>query len=159
MNDDERKELPTAGTSVHACMAKARALLPAIGKNHKNANQGWKYRGIDDVQNVLGAALSEAGLVLYPEYELINSIPNESGKGFTVFLRATYEFVSVHDGSICAVTFVGQGTDPGDKAVGKAKAVCFKYMAFQTFQIPVAAGVLDDNDSESPTSVPDKKWR
>lgn len=149
--------------SVAQRLAKARSLLPAIGKNHKNANQGWKYRGIDDVQNVLGKALEEAGLVLLPSYDIKAHIPNDNGKGFTVFLEATYDFVSTDEPSdSLSCRFVGQGTDPGDKAVGKAKSVCFKYMAFQTFQIPVEAGVLDDNDRDSPTSEVSKqerKWR
>ncbi len=142
-----------------AALDKARELLPAIGKNHKNTGQGWKYRGIDDVQNVLGAALHEAGIVLSADYTFESCVPNgggpdKPGKGFTVFLRASYEFVAISDGSAFRVTFVGQGTDPGDKAVGKAKAVCFKYMAFQTFQIPVENGVLADNDADAPVANP-----
>ncbi len=142
--------------NIYKRLAKVRELLPAIGKNHKNTGQGWMFRGVDDVQNVLGAALAGAGVVMLPSYEIIQATPNEGGKGYTVFLKAKYMFVG-EEGDVASATFVGQGTDPGDKAVGKAKAVCFKYMAFQTFQIPLEPGILEDNDRDSPEARPKSK--
>lgn len=162
MEYESTETTTTQSNDILAAMDKARGLLPAIGKNHKNTGQGWKYRGIDDVQNVLGAALHEAGIVLscFYSFDAVHAnagTEEKPGKGFTVFLTAEYEFVAISDGSAFTVRFCGQGVDPGDKAVGKAKAVCFKYMAFQTFQIPVESGVLEDNDASNTVAHPGKK--
>ena len=37
-----------------------------IGKGRRNQQQGYNFRGIDDVLNSLSAALSRAGLVVLP---------------------------------------------------------------------------------------------
>ena len=41
--------------------------IPAIGKEKKNQQQGFKYRGIDDVMNALQPILSKYKVFVVPE--------------------------------------------------------------------------------------------
>ena len=41
--------------------------IPAIGKEKKNQQQGFKYRGIDDVMNALQPILSKHKVFVVPE--------------------------------------------------------------------------------------------
>jgi len=129
-------------------MARLRTALPAIGKNHRNTNQGWSFRGIDDVLNVIGGALDEAGVVLKCDYDIHSIEPNDKS-GFSAFVLLKASFISTTDGSVVSMVYPGQGSDAGDKAVNKAMSAAFKYLIFQGLQVPVQPGVLDDPDRES----------
>jgi len=133
---------------VYAAILKAGSLIPAIGKNQKNAAQGWKFRGIDDVQNLLGEPLRQAKLAVLPNYEYISEETAPGGKGFRVVVRGTYTLVCSEDSSSCTVSYLAEAIDFGDKASSKALSMCYKYFAFQTFIIPVVGGVLDDGDKD-----------
>jgi hypothetical protein len=139
------------GTEVRhivAQMAKLRRATGAIGKNQKNAHQGWNFRGIDDILNAIGPALEEAGVVLTCRNKLLSFEANEGG-GYTAAVEVTGTFTSTSDGSSMDQVFIGQGTDKSDKAIPKATSGGFKYMLFQGLQIPID-GALDDPDFDSP---------
>ena len=44
---------------IYAAISNVMAAINAVGKNQKNKNQGFMYRGVDDVMNALYPALSE----------------------------------------------------------------------------------------------------
>jgi len=119
-----------------------------IGKNRKNESQGFSFRGIDDVLNRLSKHLVEASLVITPRvinrdvHERINARGNAI---FYVVLSVDYTIQSAIDGSSVVITTVGEAMDSGDKATNKALSVAYKYMAFQTFAIPIS----EDPDSET----------
>lgn len=139
-------------------MASLRNEVGAIGKNQKNAHQGWKYRGIDDVLNVIGAALDRAEIVLTCDHKLLAFEPNEGGKGFSAAVEVIGTFTSTKDGSCITQKYLGQGTDPGDKAISKATSMAFKYLLLQGLQIPLL-GACDDPDAESVFATPRKKGK
>jgi hypothetical protein len=124
-----------------------------IGKNQKNEQQGFAYRGIDDVLNRMAYHLVDAGLVIVPRVvnrdvqERINSRGNPL---FYVTLTVEYMIASVLDGSTVTVVTVGEAMDSGDKATNKALSAAYKYMAFQTFAIPIA----EDADRTTHTLAP-----
>jgi hypothetical protein len=124
-----------------------------IGKNQKNEQQGFAYRGIDDVLNRMSQHLVDADLIIIPKVinrdvqERINSRGNPL---FYVTLTVEYLIASTIDGSTVNVVTVGEAMDSGDKATNKALSAAYKYMAFQTFAIPIA----DDADRTTHTLAP-----
>ena len=135
-----------------------KALLGGIGKNQKNAQQGFKFRGIDDVYNALAPALAENGLVVLPEVlerEVIERQTRNGGVLFYVTLKVNYHFCSSEDGSKHTVCAYGEAMDSGDKATNKAMSAAYKYACFQTFCIPTE-NVDADSETHKPISLEDQ---
>ena len=128
--------------------------IPAIGKEKKNQQQGFKYRGIDDVMNRMATHLNEANLVIAPNirsrevHERVNSRGNPL---FYVTVQVDYTVYSTVDGSSIVCSVPGEAMDTGDKATNKALSIAYKYMAFQLFAIPI------DEDPDATTHVVGKK--
>lgn len=122
-----------------------------IGKNNKNAQQGFKFRGIDDVYNALARTLADNKLCVLPRItsrELTERQTKNGGVLFSVVVTAEFDFVSAVDGSKHTVgPFPGEAMDSGDKATNKAMSAAYKYMAIETFCIPTEG----DNDADATT--------
>lgn len=121
-----------------------------ISKTRKNQQQGYSFRGIDEVYNVLSPLLAANGLCILPR--MINRIcvERQSAKGgalFNVTVEAEFDFVSAEDGSKHTVRTFGEAMDSADKATNKAMSAAYKYAAFQAFAIPTEG----DNDSDGQT--------
>ena len=98
--------------------------IPAIGKDKKNTQQGFKYRGIDDVMNVLQPILAKYKVFVVPEVLEQNREERVTGKGNTLLysvMRIKYTFFA-EDGSSISAVVIGEGMDSGDKASNKALA-------------------------------------
>ena len=125
-----------------------------VGKNSKNKFQGYNYRGIDDVYNVLSPAMVKHGLVILPEVleQKVKTYTGtvKQGKGPSnithVFLKVNYKFICVEDGSSHDVIVYGEANDTADKATNKAMSAAFKYMVFQAFCVPTEAEAKTDPD-------------
>lgn len=127
-----------------------------IGKDRKNQQQGYSFRGIDDVFNALAPVLSEVGLCILPVYSDRAVTERKTAQGgtlFTVILRGDFVFVAASDGSQHVVTTYGEAMDSGDKATNKAMSAAYKYAVIQTFSIPTEG----DNDADS-TTQPAVAW-
>lgn len=121
-----------------------------ISKSRKNAQQGYSFRGIDDVYNALAPVVAKHGLVIIPRILSRLQTERESSKGgviFSVVIEAEFDFVSSHDGSKHTAKTFGEAMDSADKATNKAMSAAYKYAAFQTFCIPTEG----DNDADSTT--------
>lgn len=121
-----------------------------ITKDRKNQQQGYSFRGIDDVYNTLSPLLAKAGLVILPRVLGRECVERQSAKGgmlFYVTVEAEFDFVSSEDGSKHTVKTFGEAMDSADKATNKAMSAAYKYAAFQAFAIPTEG----DNDSENHT--------
>lgn len=130
-----------------------------IGKDKKNAQQGFMYRGVDDVMNVLAPILSARGLVILPRVmkrEMIERQSKAGGALFYVALDIEFDFVAAEDGSKHTVgPIIGEAMDSGDKASNKAMSIAYKYVCFQAFCIPTEA----DNDPDATAhDVAAQKW-
>jgi ERF superfamily len=122
-----------------------------IDKGNTNTQQGFNFRGIDDVLNALAVPLVEAKLLILPRVvERVQSerVTKSGGTQYHVVLRVDFLLTSARDGSSVLVTFMGEAADTADKATSKAMSMAYKYMAFDTFCIPVKG--LDDADAETP---------
>jgi hypothetical protein len=129
-----------------------------ISKERKNSQQGYSFRGIDDVYNALAPIMSKHGLVILPRILSREMVERQNKSGsylFYVIVEAEFDFVSSHDGSKHTVKTYGEAMDSGDKATNKAMSAAYKYAAFQTFCIPTEG----DNDADQHThEVATKKF-
>lgn len=124
--------------------------IPAIGKEKKNQQQGFMYRGIDDVMNALQPILSRYKVFVVPEVldqTREERVTGQNKRLLYSLLKMRYTFFA-EDGSSVAAVVIGEGMDSGDKASNKAMAVAMKYAFFQVFCIPTEEMV--DPDSETP---------
>ena len=128
--------------------------IDAIGKNKKNTQQNFMYRGIDDVMNALSPAFIKHRLFIVPEVLDQCREERQTAKGNNLIYsicRVKYTFYA-EDGSSIEAIVVGEGMDSGDKASNKALAVAFKYACFQVFCIPTEE--MKDPDAESHETAP-----
>ena len=122
----------------------------AVGKDRKNEQQRFFYRGIDDVMNVFQPLMAEAGIFIVPEVLEAKREDRQTAKGGNLIysvLKMKYTFYA-SDGSSVSAVVIGEGMDSGDKASNKAMAVAMKYAMFQVFCIPTEE--LADPDGYSP---------
>jgi ERF superfamily len=137
---------------VYTAIAKVAAKLAkdGISKARKNEQQGYKFRGIDDVYNALAPYLAEEGLCILPnvmEREVVERINHKGTALFYVTVKVQFDFVCAEDGSKHAVVTFGEAMDSGDKATNKAMSAAYKYAAMQAFCIPTEG----DNDADATT--------
>lgn len=121
-----------------------------ISKDRRNAQQGFNFRGIDQVYNALAPSLVRNCLLILPritERTVTERTTQKGGVLFYVVVKAEFDFVSTEDGSVHTVTTYGEAMDSGDKATNKAMSIAYKYAAFQAFCIPTEETAIDA-DSE-----------
>ncbi len=127
----------------------------AIAKDKKNPQQGFKYRGIDDVMNTFQPLMASRGIFVVPEVLEATREERQTNKGANLLysvLKIKYTFYA-SDGSSVSAVVIGEGMDSGDKASNKAMAVGMKYAMFQTFCIPTEE-MVDPDGEVMPESKP-----
>ena len=135
----------------------------SIGKEKRNQQQGFLYRGIDDVMNTFQPLLSKYRVFCVPEVLSAQREERQTNKGGLLLysvLTIRYTFYA-EDGSSVSAVVIGEGMDSGDKASNKAMAVGMKYAMFQTFCIPTEEMRDADPDRVTPDAItpkaPEKK--
>lgn len=121
-----------------------------ISKSRKNQQQGYNFRGIDDVYNALAPILSRHGLVILPRVLSREQTERTTAKGGVLFyttVEVEFDLVARADGSLHTVKTYGEAMDSGDKSTNKAMSAAFKYAAMQAFCIPTEG----DNDADATT--------
>src|ERR1044071_1917117 len=99
-----------------------------IGKGRKNLQQGYNFRGIDDVLNALSSALADAGLVILPRVTSREQVERTTAKGGALFYTTVcveFDLVAVEDGSKHTVVTYGEAMDSADKATNKAMSAAY----------------------------------
>ena len=133
---------------IYGLIGQAMREVGAIGKDSKNQQQGFMYRGIDAVMNALNPVMARLGLFMVPEVLEQTREERQNSKGTTLLysiLKVKYTLYAP-DGSNVSCVVLGEGMDTGDKASNKAMSVAMKYAAFQLFMIPTEEMV--DPDAE-----------
>ena len=129
----------------------------AIGKNSKNQQQGFMFRGIDDVMNELHDLFGKYKVVIVPEVVDYNVSEKTTAKGTIMYVtRSTIKFHFVaEDGSEVVTTNVGEAMDSADKGMNKTMSCALKYALMQMFLIPTKE--TEDADRVTPPdTVPTK---
>ena len=131
--------------------------IGAVGKNQKNSQQGFMYRGIDAVMNAINPALTNHGVFVVPEVLEQTREERTTSKGNLLIYsicKIKFSFFA-EDGSHIEAITIGEGMDSGDKATNKAMSIAFKYACFQVFCIPTEE--MDDPDAECHEVKPKKE--
>lgn len=135
---------------IYKAISKVMAEVGAIGKDKRNQQQGFQYRGIDDVMNALYPVLSRNGLFLTPEVLEHHREERQTARGGNLIysiLKVRYTMYA-EDGSSVSAVVIGEGMDSADKSSNKAMSVAMKYAMFQLFCIPTEEMI--DPDAETP---------
>lgn len=139
------------GPHVYRAMIAVKRKLAAIGLSKTNsapaAAGGFKFRGIDDLYNVVSGLEADEGLIVLPRIvaERTEYQTNNSGKPQThVHLTMELKFVSSVDGSSDIASALGEGIDTSDKASGKAQSNAMKQAHLEVYKVPTEG----DNDIE-----------
>lgn len=137
---------------IYKAMSAAMAEIGAVTKDKRNAQQGFMYRGIDDVMNALHPVLSKHGLFLAPEVLEHRREERQTKNGSNLIysvMKIRYTMYA-GDGSNVSATVIGEGMDSADKSSNKAMAIAMKYAMFQLFCIPTEEMANADPDGHSP---------
>ena len=136
--------------AIHA--VKSALALHGIGKDRRNADQKYSFRGVEDVINALSELFVAHRINVVPRIVHTESIARVTGKGTPMpssFVDAEFDLVSVDDGSMVTFKACGEGSDMSDKGTNKAMSAAFKYAMTLGFVIPTQ-GVLDEGDATTP---------
>lgn len=133
----------------------------AVGKDSRNPQQGYKYRGIDAVMNALNPALIKNRVFVIPEVlEQAREERQTAKGGLLIYSVCTVKYTFyAEDGSSVSAVVTGEGMDSGDKATNKAMSAAFKYALFQTFCIPTEEMVDSEIDSPEPAPKQETKQK
>jgi hypothetical protein len=121
-----------------------------ISKDRRNQQQGYSFRGIDDMYNALAMPMARHGLVVMPRVLSRECVERQTAKGsalFYVTVAVEFDFVSAKDGTKHTVKTYGEAMDSADKATNKAMSAAYKYAVMQVFCIPTEG----DNDADATT--------
>lgn len=129
-----------------------------IPKSHKNEQQNYDFRSIDDVMIGLSGLLAANSVLVkcnYDDRESQERVDVRTSKAVMYTrLRGQYIFKSAIDASEYGpVSAYGEGNDYSDKSTTKAMASAYKYMVTQNFCVPIR-GVMVDADTVTIETVP-----
>lgn len=137
---------PKVFTAIASVMAEIGA--EGISKDRRNQQQGYNFRGIDEVYNALSPILAKHKLCILPRIltrEVVERTTQKGGVLFYVTVEAEFDLISAEDGSKHTIRTFGEAMDSADKATNKAMSAAYKYAAMQTFCIPTEG----DNDADA----------
>jgi hypothetical protein len=121
--------------------------LTSIKKDQEG--YGYKFRGIDQVLNMLSPLLKKHSIIVRREVVNFQRGQYKDTKDRmvnTVTIVFKYHFTSTIDGSFVTSMGIGEGEDRGDKATGCAISNSYKYVIFEMFNI--ATDDMVDSDQK-----------
>ena len=144
--------MPESIPAVYGAIAAVQSAIAKVGiaKARKNAQQGYAFRGIDDVYSALAPLLAEHGLCIVPRVLSRTCTERQTKNGAALFYTCCdveYTVAAVKDGSTVTARIIGEAMDSGDKSTNKAMSAAYKYLALQLFCIPTEG----DNDADAST--------
>ena len=122
--------------------------VPAISKDKENKQQGFKYRSIEEIMNVLNPILSKNKVMLVPQLLETARTEKTTKNGSVMYFttcKIKYIFYA-EDGSYVEAITEGEGMDSGDKSTSKAQTMALKTALSQVFCIPTE----EDPDGSTP---------
>lgn len=127
----------------------------AISKARTNPQQGYKFRGIDDIYNALHSIFAKHGVFITSEVLSESREERTTQKGgLLLYSILTVRFLFfASDGSSVACVTKGEAMDSGDKATNKAMSAALKYALMQMLLIPTE----EEKDNEAQTPQPAAK--
>lgn len=143
-------DAPRVFTAINAVMRDA---MP-VGKNQQNAQQNYKFRGIDDVMSAMAGPMRKHGLFILPS--IIKHEQQRDGKMTRTVITMRYH-VYGPAGDCLAADVPGEAFDFADKSTNKAQSAALKYLLFTLFMLPVDGRSIDDGDRHHPEPTAEQR--
>jgi len=140
--------------AIYKLIPKIMSEVGSIEKSRTNKQQGYAFRGIDDIYAALQSILSSNGVFFATEVlEQVREERASKGGGALIYTILKVKFrVTASDGSAVDIITVGEAMDSGDKSANKAMSAALKYAALQLFFIPTEGD--NDTENKSPDPLP-----
>lgn len=139
----------TAAPTIWQLFAEAKREIGPVGKDSKNKQQNYNFRGIDAVVNAVAKAFDAKGIIPVPRLQKLWYGTAEIGKDRTqmghVQVEVEYQFTGPQ-GDHIDVLVPGEAMDVGDKATAKAMSVAYRIALLQALNLPTS-----DADPDSQT--------
>ena len=163
----EREKYPTENATsdtlsttpnVHVAIARVAADIGAIAKDQKvqAGPAKFNFRGIDDVLNAIHEPLVTHGVSIVPTgFDVLDqTVGVTKSGGAQQHLMGLVRFRIVGPaGDFIDAAVVAEAQDTSDKAASKMMSMAYKYLAFQTFSIPVEGAMEESDRDSSPREV------
>ena len=133
--------------SAEESIAGVLAKVKAVGKDSKNQQQHFNYRGVDAVVNAVHPVLAEVGGFVVPNVlnrEVEHATTAKGGRMTVVRLSVRYHWHGTDGGDPVTGTVEAEAFDTADKATAKAMSVAYRTFLLQTLMLPT-----DDPDPDS----------
>lgn len=138
--------------TVHQAISRVMEDVRAVRKSERNSQQGFMFRGVDNVVNAVGPALRTHGVIVVPNADTCHIEGFQTAKGAQMYravVKVTYTFYGPAGDSLTA-TVMGEGSDSLDKATSKAMSVAYRTCLLQTLALPTDE---PDPDSFNPPAM------
>lgn len=143
--------MSTQLNQIYQLIPKVMHEIGAVGKDRKNEQQGYKFRGIEDFYNAAHPALVKHGVFCCPQVLECDSQdrvnPTNGKASIRVTMKVSHKFYGP-DGSFVEVITCGEGIDSSDKATNKAMSAAMKYALIELFSVPTQD--VEDADRNDP---------
>lgn len=140
--------------TVYEAISKVMEDVRAVGKNDRNEQQKFNFRGIDATVNALSPVMRKHGLTIRPSNVIsVEHVPFTSKNGaLGVSCRLVMEYTFADkEGDSCTSVVAAEANDYGDKATPKAMSVAYRTCLLQAFALPTED---IDPDAESYDRAP-----
>lgn len=154
------------GEAALAVVAKTRSLASKLAELYtvieRIPKRGWNdfhkyhYPLEADVADAMRTALARLNVVMLPnciETKVERYETSTGKKEWLTTLRYEFKFVDGESGESEKTSFVGQGSDPGDKGAYKATTGAVKYAILKQALVPTGDDPEDDNNRKLPTQL------
>lgn len=151
-------QIESNAPKIYAAMSAVMSSVGHISKDKVNVQQGYNFRGIDDVYNALHNSLVKNSVFALPTVLSRVSTDRVTKNGvamYHVVLRVKFTFYTTDGSSVETIT-EGEAMDMADKSTNKAQSAAFKYAMMQAFSIPTKE-LIDDDATTPPETMPEVK--
>jgi hypothetical protein len=146
-------------TPIHEALTAIMADCGAIAKGRKNQQQGYSFRGIDDLYNAIHPLFAKHGVFVTSEVIERHREERQTQRGGLLLyttLRVKFTFYASDGSSVSSIT-EGEAMDSADKSTNKAMSAALKYCLMQMLLIPTEE--LKDADAVTPEPAPKPKQK
>lgn len=139
--------------SINKKLLDLRKKVTKLSKDGDNQHQHFKYVSSANVLETIRPIMDSLGLLLIPSVTQSNLNIIEGSKiPFLVELWIEYTLLDVDSGESIKINWYAQGSDSGERGVGKAYTYGEKYFLLKLLQIPTNDDDPDGKDIQ-PTTV------
>ncbi|WND36955.1 ERF family protein [Streptomyces sp. BB1-1-1] len=138
---------PADAPRVFAVVAAVMAAAMPVGKDQRNEQQNYNFRGIDDVMSAMAGPMRAHGLFILPS--IVEHRQQRDGKMTRTVITMRYRIYGPA-GDCLLADVPGEAFDYADKATNKAQSAALKYLLFTLFMLPVDSRSIDDGDRHHP---------